>query len=199
MEPLRGGILANGLPEKAKKEFYAVDKDRTPAEWALRWLWNRPEPTVVLSGMSAKEQINQNVKTACGSVAGGMSGEELDAVKKVVGIMQANIKVDCTGCGYCMPCPAGVDIPEAFSRYNEGAVFKRIHTIKNYMMSAGILADRPGFASLCAKCGKCEMHCPQDVKIIEKLSGAKKYLEPFWVRPAVKIARRFIVGGRKKQ
>jgi len=199
MEPLRGGILANGLPDTAKREFHAVNKNRTPADWALRWVLNRPEITVVLSGMNSEEQTEQNIKTAGEASAGGMSEEELGAVKKIVEIMKANIKATCTGCGYCMPCPAGVDIPEAFSRLNEGVLLKRMHVIKNYMMSAGVLAEKPQFASQCAKCGKCEKRCPQEIKIVETLESARKYLEPFWVKTGAKIIRRFTVGGAKNK
>ena len=198
MEPLRGGILANGLPDKAKHALQTENKDRAPADWALRWLWNHPELTVVLSGMSTELQTEQNIKTACESVVGGMNEKELSAVKKVVGIMQEQIRVNCTKCGYCMPCPAGVDIPEAFSSYNEGVILKRIKTIKHYVMSSGLLAEKPGFASQCVKCGKCEKHCPQGIKIIDTLAQASKYLEPFWAKPIIKAARRFIVSGRKK-
>ena len=199
MEPLRGGKLAVGLPDKAKQEFTAINKDRAFADWGLRWVWNHPETTVVLSGMSSEEQTEQNIKTACEAKAESMSEEELAAVKKVVEIMKANIKVNCTGCGYCMPCPANVDIPEAFSRLNEGVLLNRMHIIINYMMSAGVLAEKPQFASQCKKCGKCEKHCPQEIKIIETLETSRKYLEPFWVKAASKVMRKFTVGGVKNK
>jgi len=199
MEPLRGGILVNGLPEIAKREFKSVDKERTPADWGLRWVLNCPEITVALSGMSSEEHTELNIKTASESQAGSMTGAELKAVEKVVGIMQEKIKVHCTGCGYCMPCPAGVDIPEALSRYNEGALLSRLHIITHYMMSAGVLAEKPQFSSQCIKCGKCENHCPQGIKIIEELAKARKYLEPFWVKGTAKIMRRFTIGGVKNK
>ncbi|MCL2095860.1 MAG: aldo/keto reductase [Oscillospiraceae bacterium] len=199
MEPLRGGKLAAGLPEKATSEFKRINQDRTPADWALRWLWNKPEITVVLSGMGSMEQLNQNVRTAQESEIDGMTPEELDAVKKVVGIMRENIKVNCTNCGYCMPCPANIDIPEAFSRYNESVMLSRTHIISQYMMSAGVLAEKTQFASQCIKCGKCEKRCPQEIKIMDELAKASKYLEPFWVKTAAKIIRRFTVGGVKNK
>jgi len=199
MEPLRGGKLASGLPDKALKEFNAVDKDRQPADWGLRWIWDHPEVNVVLSGMSSKEQTEQNIKTACEAIPNGMSEKEFNAVKKVVDIMKANIRVNCTGCGYCMPCPMNVDIPEAFSRYNEGALLSRFHIIKNYMMSAGVLAEKPHFSSQCKKCGKCEKHCPQNIQIMNELEKAAKYLEPFWVKGAAKVMRKFTVGGVKNK
>ena len=199
MEPLRGGKLAAGLPDKALHEFQAVDKERPPADWALKWIFNHPEVTVVLSGMSSEDQTAQNIKTACEAKIGSMTEEELSAVNKVVEIIKANIKVNCTGCGYCMPCPANVDIPEAFSRLNEGVLLGRMHIIISYMMSTGVLAEKPQFASQCKKCGKCEKHCPQDIKIIDTLEQARKYLEPFWVKTGAKIIRKFTVGGVKNK
>ena len=199
MEPLRGGKLASGLPEVAKREFLAVEAERTPADWALRWILNHPEVNVVLSGMGRPEELVQNIETASIAKAGAMSAEELAAVAKVAQIMRANIKTECTGCGYCMPCPAGVDIPEAFSRLNEGVLLKRFHIIKNYMMSAGVLAEKPGFASQCKKCGKCERHCPQGIKIMETLVEARKYLQPFWVKAVAALLRGFTIGGVKNK
>jgi predicted aldo/keto reductase-like oxidoreductase len=197
MEPLRGGKLAVGLPEAALAELLAVDKERTPAGWALKWVFDHPEANVVLSGMSSGEQISENIKTACETAA--MTKEERDAIKKVAGIMKANTKTQCTGCKYCMPCPAGVDIPEAFSLLNEGVLSGRAHVIRNYMMSAGVLAKKPAFASQCVKCGECELRCPQKIKITETLSEARKYLQPFWVKAAAKLIRSFTVGGVKNK
>jgi len=199
MEPLRGGKLASGLPETATNELRAADKNRTPAEWALRWLWNLPEVTVVLSGMNSAEQMSQNIQTAGDAQIGAMTREELETIGKVTGIIKKNIKVNCTGCGYCMPCPANVDIPETLSRYNESILTKRLHTITQYMMSAGVLAEKPQFASQCALCGKCEKHCPQEIKIMDELARASKYLEPFWVKSGAKIIRRFTIGGVKNK
>ncbi|MCL2815518.1 MAG: aldo/keto reductase [Oscillospiraceae bacterium] len=199
MEPLRGGKLAAGLPSAAHNELAAAHNERTPAEWALKWVLNHPEVNVVLSGMSEQWQVEQNVKTTCETRAGSMTKEETEAVKKAAAVMKANTKTDCTGCGYCMPCPAGVDIPEAFSRFNEGALSGRMHAITHYMMSAGVLAQKPGFASQCVKCGKCEERCPQSIKIAKTLGLARKYLQPFWVRAAAKLMRRFTVGGIKNK
>lgn len=198
MEPLRGGLLAANLPETAMRAFHAVNKERTPASWALRWLWNQPEVNVVLSGMNSEAQVFENITAASESKAGMMTNEELQAIAKVTQIMLANIKVNCTGCNYCMPCPAGVDIPSAFSRYNDGAMVGKFKTSMSYIMSAGILAASPQFASQCKKCGKCEKNCPQRIEIMRELDNAAKYLEPFWVKPVSKIARMFTIGGVKK-
>ena len=199
MEPLRGGKLAAGLPGEAVKEFHAVNKDRTPADWGLRWVWNHPEATVVLSGMGNTAQCEQNIITASEASANGMTEEELNVIKKVAAIIKSKIKINCTGCGYCMPCPHGVDIPGTFSSYANGYIAGRMHTISNYMMATGVLAEKPGFASQCKKCGKCEKHCPQNIKIMTELANAAKYLEPFWVKAGAKIMRRFTIGGVKNK
>jgi len=191
MEPLRGGVLAAKLPDAAMREFHAINKERTAAGWALRWLWNQPEVTVVLSGMNNQAQTLENIAAASEAQANIMAEQELEAVKKVTRIMLANIRVNCTGCNYCLPCPANVDIPAAFSRYNEGAIAGKFEARAQYMISSGIFAASPQFASQCKKCGKCEKLCPQHIKIMRELHNAEKYLEPFWLKAAVKIARRF--------
>ncbi|MCL2771880.1 MAG: aldo/keto reductase [Oscillospiraceae bacterium] len=199
MEPLRGGKLAAGLPDEAMREFRAVNNDRTPADWGLRWVWNHPEATVVLSGMNSETQCEQNIATASEVAANSMTEEESEAVKKVTAIMKSKIKINCTGCGYCMPCPHSVDIPGTFSSYSNSYIFDRMHIITNYMMTTGVLAEKPGFASQCKKCGKCEKHCPQNIKIMDELENASKYLEPFWVKAAAKVMRRFTIGGVKNK
>ena len=195
MEPLRGGMLAVNLPDSAAQEFRAVNSERTPAGWALRWLWNQPEVTVALVGMSTKEQTLENIAAASEAQAGAMANEELEAVKKVTQIMLANIRVHCTGCNYCLPCPAGVDIPGTLSRYNEGAITGKFQMRMKNTIYAGILPASVQFASQCSKCGKCEKVCPQNIKITRELADAVKYLEPFWAKPVAKIARRFTIGG----
>jgi predicted aldo/keto reductase-like oxidoreductase len=97
-----------------------------------------------------------------------------------------------------MPCPSNVDIPSVFSRYNDGAIAGKMKSQMNHLAAAGILADKPMFASQCKKCGKCEQHCPQSIKIMQELENAAKYLEPFWAKPAAKIAKKFTIGGVKR-
>ncbi len=180
MEPLRGGRLAGGLPEKAVKIFAETDTKRSPAEWALGWLWNQPEVTVVLSGMNSMEMLEENIRTASRTEAGSFTAEEDEMFSRVVEAINKEVKVGCTGCGYCMPCPAGVDIPGSFRCLNAGALDGYWKGIREYVMCTTIKKEKSN-ASLCVKCGKCEKHCPQGIPIRDKLEQvAKTYETPLY-------------------
>ncbi len=176
MEPLRGGRLAGGLPEKAVKIFAETDNTRSPAEWALGWLFNQPEVTVVLSGMNSMEMLEENVKTASGTEAGSFTEKEEEMFSRVVNAINREVKVGCTGCGYCMPCPAGVDIPGSFRCLNAGALDGYWKGIREYVMCTTIKKEKSN-ASLCIKCGKCEKHCPQGISIRKELEQVVKTYE----------------------
>ena len=118
MEPLRGGKLVNRLPEEAKKLFSDYPIHYTPAQWAFRWLWNQPEVTVVLSGMNSDDMIRDNLQTASAAQVGALTEADQAMLRQVVQAINAKMKVGCTGCGYCMPCPQHVDIPGIFAAYN---------------------------------------------------------------------------------
>ena len=190
MEPLRGGRLVNMLPENAKKIMAEFQIQRTPAQWGFRWLWNQPEVTVVLSGMNSMEMVRENINTACQVQVGEMGKEEEQMLSDVVKAIHANMKVGCTGCGYCMPCPKGVDIPGTFSAYNRRYAENWFSAMKEYFMCTA-LRKKSAAASNCVKCGKCEKHCPQNIPIREKLEEAGKVLENPVYRVAAKIARWF--------
>lgn len=192
MEPLRGGKLVNNLPEQVKKAFDSCNKSRTPAEWALRWIWNHPEVNVVLSGMSDEEQLTENVRVASDVQAGSMSEEELAAFDRVRTILLEKTKVPCTGCGYCMPCPFGVNIPGCFSAYNDKYLLHLKGNRLKYMQTLGVLSKQPAYASLCRECGRCEQHCPQKIEIRKELKAVKKEMEGFYFKPAVAVARKFL-------
>ena len=114
MEPLRGGALAGKLPNEVKQFYDNAKIQRSPAEWGLRWVWNHPEVTVALSGMNDEKQVAENIKTAETALPCSMKTNELATIKNVAEAYRRLIKVPCTGCQYCMPCPAGVNIPEQF-------------------------------------------------------------------------------------
>ena len=118
MEPLRGGKLVGLLPDEARQLFADYPVRRSPAEWAFRWLWNQPEVTCVLSGMNSLDMVRENVKTASAVQAGELTQADEALLRSVVQAINRNIKVGCTGCGYCMPCPKQVDIPGTFAAYN---------------------------------------------------------------------------------
>lgn len=163
MEPLRGGKLVNNLPGEAKEAFNKADTKRTPAEWALKWIWNHPEVSVILSGMNSMEQVTENIKVASETEANSLTETELNLIDKVNNIIKSKVKVSCTACAYCMPCPAGVNIPGCFSAYNNYSMFGKDEV---YDM---MIRRRNQTASNCVECGKCETHCPQGIPIRQEL------------------------------
>ncbi len=192
MEPLRGGKLVNNLPEQVITEFKNYDEKRTPAEWALRWIWNHSEVSVILSGMSDEQQIEENVRLASDAEANSLSEEELRVFDRVKEILLEKIKIPCTACGYCMPCPAGVNIPGCFSAYNDKYLLGDKRNRFKYIQTLGTLSKRPAYASLCTECGKCEQHCPQKIEVRKQLKTVKKEMEGVFFRPVVSIARKFL-------
>ncbi|MBR6237269.1 MAG: aldo/keto reductase [Firmicutes bacterium] len=187
MEPLRGGKLVSNLPDKAKKAFTEHEPNRTPAEWAFRWLWDQPQVTCVLSGMNSVEMVRQNCRIASEARVGDLTDADRAMLKTVVEAIRGRTKVGCTGCRYCMPCPRGVDIPGTFAAYNTRYSDGWPTAFKEYFMCT-LLRKEPTSASLCIKCGKCEQHCPQGIAIREELANAAKVLEG----PVYKVARKFL-------
>lgn len=176
MEPLRGGRLVTGLPKEALKEMEKVSKNRTPAEWGLRWLFDQEEVTVVLSGMNTNEMVEENIRIASEAGIHCVTEEEREVYRKVKEILNEKVKVPCTGCGYCMPCPKGVDIPGAFRCYNVRYTDGLVKAEKEYIMCTTMRSKRSN-ASLCVSCGKCEKHCPQEIAIRKELKNVKRTLE----------------------
>lgn len=187
MEPLRGGRLVNGLPEKARRLFEKYEIKRTPAEWAFKWLWNQKEIMCVLSGMNSLEMVKENTKTASVAEVGDLTENDEELLKKVVEAINEKMKVPCTGCRYCMPCPQKVDIPGTFSAYNKLYTDGKFVALKEYLMCTAMRKDSTA-ASNCISCGKCEMHCPQGIEIRKELKNARKKLEG----PIYKIAKAFV-------
>ena len=187
MEPLRGGKLVNMLPDTALQIFNEYKISRSPAQWAFRWLWNQPEVTCVLSGMNSPEMVKDNVATASTVEIGEMGAEEEAMLQQVVRAINAKMKVGCTGCGYCVPCPMHVDIPGTFAAYNRLHTEGKFSGLKEYFMCTAVRATSTA-ASNCIGCGKCEKHCPQQLPIRQALKDAQKELEV----PVYKIARKFV-------
>ena len=191
MEPLRGGKLVHMLPAEAKKLMAENRRGWSPAAWALRWLYNQPEVTVVLSGMNSLEMVAENVETACDAKAGDLTEEDFSLLGKVQELIRAGEKVGCTGCRYCMPCPKGVDIPGIFRCYNAMYTEGKAEGRHEFMQAVGMTKE-PAFATRCVGCGKCEQHCPQGISIREKLKEADKALRPLHYRVAIHAARTFM-------
>jgi predicted aldo/keto reductase-like oxidoreductase len=192
MEPLLGGRLATGLPKAAREAFRRANAERTPAGWGLAWLWNQSEVTVVLSGMSRIEQLDENIRLADEARSESLGASELAVFDQVKNIFNASCKVGCTACGYCMPCPQTINIPGCFAAYNTSFAFSLFAGLQQYVTSTGAATVNPHTASLCVKCRKCEKHCPQNIRISAELDNVKKRLEPFWVRSILAIARKFL-------
>ena len=176
MEPLRGGKLVSHLPEEAKRIFEGYPVRHTPAQWAFRWLWNQPEVTVVLSGMNSDEMVRDNLRTASPVQVGELGPEEEAMLRQVVAAINSMMKVGCTGCGYCMPCPKNVDLPGTFAAYNRRYQEGKFWGFMDYVICT-LLRKNPTPASNCIGCGKCEKHCPQHLPIRQKLGEAQKELE----------------------
>ena len=191
MEPLRGGKLVNGLPQEAKKAITENPRGWTAAEWGLRWLYNQPEVTVVLSGMNSEEMVTENVKTASEALPGTMTEQDISFLEKIKAFIRAGEKVGCTGCRYCMPCPKSVDIPGIFRCYNAMYTEGKRDARFQFAQTVG-LTKAPAFATQCIGCGKCEKHCPQEIPIREKLKEADRALRPLPYRIGINVARAFL-------
>ena len=174
MEPLRGGRLTNTLPASAKKIIARTSL--TPAQFAFRWLWDQKEVTCVLSGMNSLDMVKENLATAQVTDPGSLTPEDRTIYTKVVAAINENMKVGCTGCRYCMPCPKGVDIPGTFAAYNRMASDGYWKALTEYFMITGVRKDYTGPGN-CIGCGKCEQHCPQHLPIRQELKNARKALE----------------------
>lgn len=188
MEPLLGGKLATGVPKKALERFKEADSNASPASWGLRWLWNQPEVTVVLSGMNQKEQLDDNLKTADNAAANQFTQEHEQLFQQVTEIFEEAYKVPCTGCNYCMPCPHHVNIPGCFTAYNMCSAVGWFSGIQQYAIGANILQPaKSRGAGKCRRCGQCEKKCPQHIPIMDSLTDVKKKLEPFWLMSIIKV------------
>ena len=176
MEPLRGGMLTRDIPS-INSIWKKAPVQRSLPDWALRWVWNHPEVTVVLSGMSSFEQVEQNVGYAKSGLPNSLSQEELSLFKEVEVEYKKLIKIPCTGCRYCMPCPSSVSIPECFEMYNQGCMFEApdAASLQYDFALSGFLTGSPGFASQCQECGECEEKCPQGIPIREYLKKVAAY------------------------
>ncbi len=166
MEPLRGGTLVKGLTPEAYDIMKKASNQRTPAEWALKWIWDHPEVGVVLSGMTEMSHVEANVNYASES-GKPLSSEEQKVIQAIQKTYKDKIRVYCTDCKYCMPCPSGVDIPQSFKYYNMAYMLDDVKGA--HFWYKGISK-----ASKCSDCGKCEEHCPQNILIRERLKDVRE-------------------------
>lgn len=185
MEPLRGGMLAGKLPKNARKVWDEAYIKRSPAEWAFTWVFNHPEVLTVLSGMNSIEMIKENIKVASKVEPGMLKEQDFELYKRVSREISSKTHVNCTGCNYCMPCPAGVDIPLCFACWNENEIIGKLQSKAYYVLRT----DKHN-ASLCTECGKCERHCPQKIAIRKELKEVTKSMEGITYKPLRYIVRK---------
>jgi len=190
MEPLRGGNLAGTVPEAVQTIWDEAPLKRSPAEWGLRWVWNHPEVTVVLSGMNNEAHIDENLRAADSAFPDSLTADELALITRVRYTYQKLMEVGCTGCGYCMPCPAGVDIPGCFALYNTHHLFPRDRATKFvYLGRHGGILGAVSYAGLCRECGKCEKICPQHLKIPSLMKQVSREMEGYGLGVKVRLAK----------
>jgi predicted aldo/keto reductase-like oxidoreductase len=170
MEPLLGGKLVNP-PGPIRSLWDGARRKRSAAAWALDWLWDQPEVTTVLSGMTTMEQVRENVALAAASRTAALTAEEKSLVDQVRARYREVITIPCTACNYCVPCPNGVDIPGNFSNYNDGIAFDKPEASRGQYawwrvaFESVKLLDHDVRAACCAECGECEDKCPQSIPI----------------------------------
>lgn len=172
MEPVRGGALANPLPDHLEAERKRLGIDWSPAQLALRWVFDHAEVATALSGMNEMEHVEENIAVASVSEPGCLTDAERELIDALKAHMRSSIKVDCTNCRYCMPCPQGVDIPRVFNMYNEMAISSPRRARMGYQK----MTNPDEWASHCVECGICEPKCPQNIAIIETLAEAHEAL-----------------------
>jgi predicted aldo/keto reductase-like oxidoreductase len=172
MEPIKGGKLAYASDD-IQKVWDSSDVKRSPAEWALKWVYDFPEVSVVLSGMSNMDHVKENIELTKNSLPKSLTKKEHEIIDKVTSIYNERVKVGCTSCEYCLPCPQGVAIPNIFSLYNNYYVYGAKEQSKTSYLK---LIKENKDVSKCIECGECEQLCPQHLEIISFLKDAKQAL-----------------------
>ena len=181
MEPLKGGILAGKMPKDAEEIFKKANPDKSTAQWAMQWVLNNRNVTCALSGMNTFDQLEENLAIANQTTPLSMTFEEMETVELVKRVMRNSLKINCSTCGYCMPCPQGVNIPECIKIYNEKYLFGHKGLVNesliDYYQYAGGIMGNSGNAGKCNGCGKCLRKCPQKLDIISEMEKVKKEFE----------------------
>ena len=171
MEPIKGGKLAQKPPQSILELWDQAKVKRTPAEWALRWVWNHPEVSLLLIGMGTREQVEENLCLADLAEPNTLSSQELSLIERVKKQYRSLTKVDCTDCGYCQPCPSGVNIPRNFSLYNDAHIYDDFASSR---FAYNTFLTSEAKASACIECGACEEACPQQISIREHLKEVQR-------------------------
>jgi hypothetical protein len=179
-------LIAKDPPPPAVAKFYeTMDVNRTPTDWALQWLWDQPEVSLVLSGMSNMSHVQENVASANRSGVGSLRDKDREFIETIQRAYKDITPIPCTNCRYCVPCPGGIDIPTVFRIFNDTVMFEDL----KYGKTEYHYLDEEHRADNCVECGSCEEKCPQGIAVIEWLKEAHAMLEdttPFNDEPDVK-------------
>jgi len=172
MEPLRGGQLTIKVPPPVAELWQSAAVHRTPADWALQWIWNHPQVSVVLSGMSSMQHVRENIAYADRSGAFLLSEDELNLVDKIRAEYRRLVPIPCTNCKYCLPCPNSVEIAAIFEHYNNAKIYDNLRAPRFHYrnLSSDSQADN------CVECFECEEKCPQGIPIVDYLKKAHALL-----------------------
>jgi uncharacterized protein len=173
MEPLLGGKLAAKPPEEVQSLWDQAPVKRSPADWALQWLWNQPEVATVLSGMSTLPQVEENLASASVSGVGSLSSQEEALVEEVRATFNQLCLISCTSCQYCQPCPNEVNIPLMFELYNAGHMYGVLEEVRKAYQGR---IPKKMLADQCTKCRECEDKCPQHLPICDLLEDVDRVL-----------------------
>lgn len=193
MEPLRGGSLANRVPKEVQKIYDSAHVKRSAVDWALRWVLDHSEITMLLSGMNEMSQIKENIEVVSNALPNTLSKDEKNIIRNVRNKYIDLLKVKCTGCGYCLPCPVNIDIPSALKYFNEYHMISRLGAKARHALYAAVRTSdgNPHWASSCINCGQCEENCPQHLPIREHLKAVTKDLESSSWKLFAKLVRIF--------
>jgi predicted aldo/keto reductase-like oxidoreductase len=177
MEPLRGGMLAQNIPPAVQEIWDAGQtlrvSPRTPADYALQWVWNQPEVSLALSGMGTLQQVEENLASAGRSGPGTLTPADLALIERVKDAYLELCPIPCTDCRYCQPCPNGVAISRIFAIYNEATMYNAAD--RSRLVYEQFLREDER-ANCCLACGECESACPQGIEIIQWLKTADEFL-----------------------
>lgn len=193
MEPLRGGNLSRNIPQGVQKIMDDSGENWSMAEWALRWVWDHPQVTLLLSGMNEEAHIEENIKIASNALPGSLTKDHVATIDKIKKEYRSLMKIDCTGCRYCLPCPANVNIPLCFELYNSKHMFvdSKVDTF-DYAVGLGVANGVRGFASQCTNCGKCVSRCPQHLDIPALLPDVADEFEGLKLSVIIRLARVYL-------